>query len=312
MNSTILYSLTFRDFQYLIALAQHKHFGKAAKACFVTQPALSSQIKKIEGYFQKTLFERQNNCIFLTPEGQEVLERVHIILHEAKKLELIFQSLQGTLCTPLKIGIIQTLSPYYTNFFLPQLKASYPLLTLEIKDGYTDELLSDLKEGQLDVLIASSVFSDIKIQEYKLFYEPLFLLVNNAHDLCTENTIDFQSLNPKDMFFLKDGNCLRSESLNLCPQNTRGNIQSVQISSLETLKHMVAFHPSYAVIPALGSTLCPMLQGMVVLKQFADPTKARRLISLFVRKDTPRQRDYDAFFALLKTCLPPQELVFPL
>ncbi|MES2615318.1 MAG: LysR substrate-binding domain-containing protein [Bdellovibrionota bacterium] len=295
-----IYSLTFRDLQYLVALAEFRHFGKAAKSCFVSQPALSSQIKKIEGYFDKTLFERQNKNIFLTPEGVKVVDSVKLLLEDAKKLEELFQVKKNLLSSTLSVGLIQTLSPYYPPFFLKKLKEKYPLLNLTLVDGFTENLLEDLKSGKLDILIASAVFSDSKINTFHLFQEPLYLGVNSEHEFANKPSLSLNDLNAEDMLFLKDGNCLKDEAIDLCPKNRRGNINDIQISNLESLKQMIAYNKCYGIIPAMAADIPSQLQKMMVIKKFKDQNKAYRQISMFIRKDAPRLNDYIAFLEVLE------------
>lgn len=295
-----IYALTFRDIQYLLSLAEHKHFGKAAKSCFVSQPALSSQIKKIEGYFNTILFERQNNGVFLTPDGLKVIESAKQILHEAKKMEEIFIVEKNVLTTNLNIGIIHTLSPYYSKLFMHKLHTKYPKLWISFFDGYTTELLEELKSGKLDVLIASSVFSDNKIIEFKLFQEPLYLAVNHKHELAKKTTISMNDLDAEDMLFLKDGNCLKDEAIDLCPKNKRGNIKDYQINSLETLKQMIAVNNICGVLPALGASVSEESKKTLLIKKFSLQNKAYRQISMFIRKDAPRINEYTEFFKFLE------------
>lgn len=296
-----IYSLTFRDLQYLVALAEFKHFSKAAKSCFVSQPALSSQIKKIEGYFNKVLFERQKNGVFLTPDGIKVVENAKLILEDAKKLERLFQVQKNLLSTTLSVGIIHTLAPYYPPLFLKKLKEKYPSLILTIVDGYTDELLNELKVGKIDILIASAVFSDSSLNVFHILQEPLYLCVNTQHELAKKELISLSDLNAEHMLLLKDGNCLKDEVLDLCPKNKRGHINDVHINSIETLKQMISFNNSYSIIPAMAADIPTQIQKMCVIKKFKDQNKAYRQISLFIRKESPRLNDYMAFLKILES-----------
>jgi LysR family hydrogen peroxide-inducible transcriptional activator len=299
-----IYALTFRDLQYLVALAEFKHFGKAAKSCFVSQPALSSQIRKIENYFGKVLFERQTQGVFLTPEGSLVIENAKQLLQEARKLEEIFQQQNKLLVSSINLGIIQTLSSYYPKYFLKSLKEKYPLLTLNIIDGYTDELLNELKSGKIDILIASEVFSDSKINVFHLFKEPLYLAVNNLHNLSKKQLVSLSDLDLSNMFFLKEGNCLKEEAIDLCPKNKRGNIRDTAINSLENLKQMIAFNNSCGIVPALASHIPTEFNKMLTFKKFKEQNKVYRQISFFIRKDASRLNDYMAFLKVLEDCLP--------
>lgn len=297
-------SLTFRDLQYLKALSEQKNFGKAAKVCFVTQPALSAQIKKIEGYFGKALFERQNQGVFLTPEGIKVLQIVNFLLQEAKQMEELFQGEKKLLSADFNLGVIQTLSPYYPPYFLSDMKKKYPHIKLNLRDGMTEHLIAELKSGQLDAVIASEVFTDSKCDSYPLFREPLYLAVNSHHSFFSNQLVFTKDLNTEEMLFLSDGNCLKDESIDLCPKNRRGHIHHSPASSLEMLKQMVAMQKTMAIIPALASEISPKLKNMVSVKKFHGQEKIYRQISFFIRQETPRKQDCLAFLKVLMEQIP--------
>lgn len=292
-------SLTFRDLQYIVALADHKHFGKAAKSCFVSQPALSAQIKKIEEYFSKTFFERHNRQVLLTRDGEFIVEKSRELLQQAKVFDGILQNKQKTFCTPFVVGMIHTLSPYYPSYFMQNLLLKYPHCNLVLKEGFTHDLVADLKTGKIDVLVASEVFYDETLDCHPLFKEPLCLIVNKKHPFAAEENITLSQLNSEDMIFLKEGNCLRNESINLCPKNKKGNIKEFHLSSLETLKYMVAFNLSYAMIPKMAAKLDENLSKILFIKPIKEEA-AYRQISLYTRKKNTKLEDIQAFIDVLR------------
>lgn len=298
---TIL-SLTFRDLEYLVALSEHKNFSKAAKSCFVSQPALSAQIKKIEGYFNKIFFERQKKQVILTSDGEFIVEKARELLQQAKMLDTTFQSTREMFPSPLLVGMIHTISPYYPRYFIKNLLLKYSHDPVMLKEGYTEELVLDLKMGKIDALIASEMFYDEKLISTPLLKEPLYLIINKKHPFASKEYIALSDLNAEEMIFLKEGNCLRNESIDLCPKNRRGNIKEYHLSSLEALKYVVALQPSYAIIPKMATKLDDSLKNFVVIKELND-SNAYRQISIFTRKNPLRKKDIDAFIAVLKSDL---------
>ncbi len=291
-------SLTFRDLQYLVALADKKHFGHAAKSCFVSQPALSSQIKKIEGYFGKTIFERKNKTIFLTPDGELIVQKAQEFLNTALELEQKMKSNHQLFKFPLKVGIIHTLSPYYPNLFIEKILSQCPESALFFKEGFTDELVEDLKNGKIDVLIASEVFQDEQLGCHPLFKESLSLIVNKKHPFAQKEQIALNELNPDEMVFLQEGNCLRNEVIDLCPKNRRGNIHEYHIKNIEALKMTIALSKVYSIIPNMATDLTKQMEKFVVIKKI-KAKEAFRQISIYSRNNTVRKSEIDFLIKIL-------------
>lgn len=292
-------SLTFRDLQYLVALEENRHFGKAAKACFVSQPALSSQIKKIEGYFGKTFFERKNKQVFLTQDGELVVQKAREILKNATEIDHIFKNSSKDFGFQFTVGLILTLAPYYPNLFIEKLFQNFPNASLVLREGFTSELLNDLKNNKIDVLLASEIFQDDKLDCFPIFKEPLYLIVNKKHPLSKKEKIYLEDLDTSDMIFLKEGNCLRNESIDLCPKNKRGNIKEYYINNLEALKTMAALHPAYAIIPEMAVKIDPQIAQFLTIKKIED-SGAYRQISLYSRKNSSKSKAIQNFVKLLK------------
>lgn len=297
-------ALTFRDLQYLIALDTYRNFTKAAIACHVSQPALSTQIKKIEGYFGKTLFERQNTKIFPTAEGEKAIEIAKQVHSTAKQFQDLTHENNNFLCTHLTIGMILTLSPYYPPYFIPALKKTYPFLKISIVEGYTDYLMNELKEGHIDILIASDMPENSQFEISPIFEEPFLLCVNKLHPLSEKKSISKNDLDPLEMIFLKEGNCLRDAIVEICQKNTRGRIYEEDIPSLEILKNMIAFEKTYSVLPSLAKDIPLPLKDLICLKIFSDIKVPSRQIQMVWRKNCKRTKDFYCFFDLLKKNCP--------
>src|SRR5438874_4452181 len=167
--------LTLRDLQYLVSVADHGHFGKAAAACNVSQPALSAQIRKIEDVLGMQLFERTNRRVAITQPGQMVANQARVVLEEAAKLGEFSRSAQERLSGSLRLGAIATVGPYLMPHLLAPLRKAYPKLDLFLQEGLTDQLLAELKAGRLDAVIASDTFDDPSLRSVPLFFEPFVL-----------------------------------------------------------------------------------------------------------------------------------------
>jgi len=295
--------LTLRDLQYLIAVADHEHFGKAAAACNVSQPALSAQIRKIEDVLGVQLFERTNRRVTITPSGKAVADQARIVLEEAAKISGITRSAQEPLSGPLRLGAIATVGPYLLPHLLSPLRKAYPKLELFLREGLTEQLLGELRTGQLDAVIASNTFVDSTLRVIPLFFEPFVLAAPRTHKLATKEHVDRRDLNAERMLLLEDGHCLRDQTLDLCPANRRGHIRQFQATGLETLRHLVATGSGYTLIPALAVSDDKMLKSLICYRRFDDKAIGREIV-LACRNRFGRMTDIDALAHFIRNNLP--------
>jgi LysR family transcriptional regulator, hydrogen peroxide-inducible genes activator len=295
--------LTLRDLQYLVAVADHAHFGRAAAACNVSQPALSAQIRKIEDVLGVQLFERTNRRVTITPSGKAVADQARIVLEEAAKITGITRSAQEPLSGSLRLGAIATVGPYLLPHLLAPLRKQYPKLDLFLREGMTEQLLGELRTGQLDAVIASNTFVDPTLRVIPLFFEPFVLATPRAHKLATKEHIDRRDLNGERMILLEDGHCLRDQTLDLCPANRRGHIRQFHATSLETLRHLVATGFGYTLIPALAVSEDKMLKPLISYRRFEDKGVGRTII-LAYRNRFGRMADIDALANFIRENLP--------
>jgi len=291
--------LTLRDLQYLVSVAEHEHFGKAAAACNVSQPALSAQIRKIEDILGVQLFERSNRSVAITPEGEAVVNQARVVLEEAQKIAELTASARHPLSGPFRLGAIATVGPYLMPRLLAPLRRAYPKLELFLREGLTEQLLGELKAGQLDAVIASDTFDDSALRVIPLFFEPFVLAVPLKHPLANKKEITRRDLHPNEMILLEDGHCLRDQTLNLCPANRRGSFRQFQATSLETLRHLVATGSGYTLIPELAVRPDRQLQSLIRYRQFDDKRVGRNIV-LACRTRFSRMADIDALAAILK------------
>ncbi len=293
-------SLTFRDLQYLIAVETYRNFTKAADACHVSQPALSTQIKKIEGYFSLSIFERQNNAIFPTAEGKQILEIAKSIYQQAAQFREISCNRSSCFETELTIGIISSLAPYYPSHFISALRETYPLLKIKFIEGYTDYLVAELKEGLIDILISSEIFETKFLQVELIFNDPFVVCMSKQHPLYQNEFITLSDLNTEHMFFLKEGNCLRDKVLDICPKNKRGKINTENnIQSIEILKNIVAYNKSYCLLPSMAEAIPHSLDSILGIKKFKEEQAPYFPIHFVYRAGSHREKDFKIFYNFL-------------
>lgn len=293
-------ALTLRDLEYIIAVADHSHFGKAAKAVHVSQPALSGQIKKVEDLLGVKLYERSKRQVFLTPVGSQVVAQARIVMEEARKITGIVKSPAQPLHGTIKLGAIATLGPYYLPHILGPLRKRYPRLNLVIKEGLTDSLLAELKSGALDAVLASPTFHDDQVSMMPLFVEPFLLAAPTAHDLAGKSLLRAADLKASEMVLLEDGHCLRDQTIELCPANRRGHSRQFHATSLETLKHLVATGQGYTLVPYLAAQDDKRLKGLLTYKPFHGKPPLGRQIVLVYRKRYPRIDDINELASFLR------------
>jgi LysR family transcriptional regulator, hydrogen peroxide-inducible genes activator len=290
--------------EYLIAVAQHLHFGKAARASHVTQPALSAQIKKIEEFLGFQIFERTNRKVSLTEQGKLVVDQARIVVEETEKLiSLAAQEGAKNLESTLRLGVIATLGPYYVPHFLPLLKRPFPKLQLILREGLTDELLGDLRSGNLDAVLAARTFEESGFHVFPLFKEPFLLTVSSEHPLATKEPLSTKDLRSEDMVLLEDGHCLRDQTLEICPPNRRGNIRQFHATSVETLRHLVASGMGYTLLPQLAVTGADRMKGMLRYRRFYSE-KIGRTIVLVCRERYARLREIEQLAEFLRENAP--------
>jgi len=293
--------LTLRDLQYLVAVAQLEHFGRAAEACNVSQPGLSAQIKKIEEQLGVSLFERTNRRMSITKIGKRVVEQAQVVLEEAEKIITLARQDSKPLAGNFRLGAIATVGPYFLPRVLGPLKKAFPELDLHLREGLTDPLLEDLRSGRLDAVLASRTFNERGFKVYPLFTEPLLLMLPKGHRLTTKKPLRIADLNAAEMTLLEDGHCLRDETIETCPQNRRGNIQEFHATSLETLRYLVANGAGYTLMPALAAQKDP--DGLVIYRPI-DTKQVSRTVVLVCRNRFTRKADVEALADFIRRNLP--------
>jgi LysR family hydrogen peroxide-inducible transcriptional activator len=291
--------MNLQEIRYLVAIAEHRHFGRAAEACNVSQPTLSSQIRKLEEELGVMLIERTNKRVEMTPVGSQVLIHSRRVLAEAGQMEAVARAARDPLVGPLRLGVIPTLAPYLMPLILKPLQQAYPGLTIELWEDQTRSLIDGLRNHRLDAALLATEIESPEITELALFEEPLLAALPLDHRLAKAKFIAEDAL-ADELMVLADGHCLATQALAACSAKralTRSGLQgSMQAATLETLVNLVAADYGATLIPALAADT--LGQRGIVLRPLAGRTS--RTIRLASRPGFPRPQ---ALRALEKTIL---------
>ncbi|WP_250625085.1 DNA-binding transcriptional regulator OxyR [Pinirhizobacter soli] len=269
--------MNIRDLQYLVALAQHRHFGRAADASFVSQPTLSTQIKKLEDELGVSLVERAPRNVLLTEVGAEIARRARGILAEVDQIKSIAQRTRDPESGSLRLGIFPTLGPYLLPHIVPLVRERYPRLELLLREEKSDQILHMLREGSLDAGILALPLHDDSLHTEFLFEESFVLAVPEKHALTQSRKLTMDDLADQSLLLLEDGHCMRDQALEVCHMAGATEKTGFRATSLETLRQMVAANVGITLLPAL-SVKPPVAQtGQVRLLRFAEPAPSRRI-----------------------------------
>ncbi len=284
--------MTLTELRYIVAVARERHFGRAAQACFVSQPTLSVGIKKIEEELGVSIFERGSNEITLTPVGEQIVAQAARTLDEAASIKSIAQQSGDPLGYPLRIGAIYTIGPYLLPLIIPVLRETAPKMQLLIQESYTASLREQLKQGKLDVAILSLPFEEPGMIIQPLYDEPFQVALPAGHPWESRNEIDPDALGQEPVLLLGAGNCFRDQVLQVCPSLARsstanGMQQTLEGSSLETIRYMVASGVGMTILPCTAASPSREENSMLRFRPFSQPTPKRR-IALVYRKSFTR------------------------
>jgi LysR family transcriptional regulator, hydrogen peroxide-inducible genes activator len=300
--------MTLTELKYIVALAQEKHFGRAAEHCQVSQPTLSVAIKKLEDRLRVAIFERNKQGVTVTPVGERIVAQANKVLEESMKIEDIAQSGENQLSSPLRLGVIFTIGPYLLPHIIPELRKRAPEMPLMLDENFTHVLRRRLREGQLDVAILALPFSETDILTKALYDEPFDVLLPASHPLTQQTEIDVEELAKEPLLLLGEGHCFRDQILSACPQIAQANhspdgkVQTVADgTSLETLRHMVASNLGITILPrsATGSNLYK--DSLVQVRPFKGHSPTRT-VAIAWRTSFPRPSAIDAIEGAIRLC----------
>lgn len=269
--------MNLRDLKYLVALADHKHFGHAAAACFVSQPTLSTQIKKLEDELGVSLVERAPRKVMLTPAGRDAAERARRIVAEVEQMKEAARRSQDPEAGTVRLGIFPTLGPYLLPHVVPRIRQRFPQLELLLVEEKSDVLLSRLREGKLDAGILALPLHDEQLHSEFLFEEPFLLAVPEAHPLAQRDALSLRELSEQQLLLLEDGHCLREQALDVCRIAGANEKSEFRATSLETLRQMVAANVGITLLPTLAVKPPVARSDSIHLLGFTDSHPSRRI-----------------------------------
>ncbi|HET7525614.1 MAG TPA: LysR substrate-binding domain-containing protein [Burkholderiaceae bacterium] len=293
--------MTLTELRYIVAVARERHFGRAAEACFVSQPTLSVAIKKLEEELDLKIFERGANEVSVTPLGDAIVRQAQQVLEDAADIKQIARRGKDPLAGPLKLGIIYTIGPYLLPELVREAIRMTPQMPLMLLENFTVKLLDMLRTGEVDCAIMAEPFPDTGLAIAPLYDEPFMVAVPTSHPLARRKSVSAEELKRETMLLLGTGHCFRDQVLEVCPEFARfstdaeGMRKSFEGSSLETIKHMVASGMGITVVPILS--VPKETHEHVTYIPFDAPAPFRRVVLAWRRSFTR----YEAIAALRNT-----------
>lgn len=296
-------NLTLKQLRYLVAVADSLHFRKAAEACHVSQPALTTQIQELEERLGVQLIERTSRKVLLTPIGAEIVARARSLLGEVEEIEEIARRRQKPLVGPLRLGVIPTVGPYLLPRTLPAVRTAYPDLQLFLREDQTERLLERLRLGQLDLLLLALPVNEAEFDSLPLFDESFVLAAPLGHRLASNPELPESALAGEGVLLLEEGHCLRDQALAVCRLEGAVEANAFQATSLNTLTQMVANGLGVTLLPALAVDVEVHSDSRIVTRPFASPPPQRR-IALVWRRSSSRASEFHLLGDCLRANLP--------
>jgi LysR family hydrogen peroxide-inducible transcriptional activator len=275
--------MNLRDLKYLVALADHKHFGRAAAASFVSQPTLSTQIRKLEDELGVALVERAPRKVMLTPAGRDIAERARRVIAEVEQMKEAARRSQDPEAGTVRLGLFPTLGPYLLPHVVPRIRARFPRLELLLVEEKSDVILARLREGRLDAGLLALPVHDDQLHAEFLFEEPFLLAVPEAHPLAKKDSLALKDLAHERLLLLEDGHCLRDQALDVCELAGTGERTGFQATSLETLRQMVAANVGVTLLPTLAVKPPVARSENIHLLGFRDSKPSRQIAMVWRR-----------------------------
>jgi len=269
--------MNLRALQYFVTLADLRHFSKAADACFVSQPTLSTQIKKLEEELGTQLVERSPRNIMLTPAGEEIALRAQQVLHDVEQIRTLARRSHRPDEGLLRLGLFPTLAPYLLPHVVPQLRARYPRLRLQLSEEKTEDILHLLQRGSLDAALLALPVPQDGIEIEVLFQEPFVVAVPGDHELASRKQIALEDLSGSELLLLEEGHCLREHALEVCALVGAHERVDFHATSMETLRQMVAANVGITLMPILAVKPPIAQTENLVIRPFSGAAPARTI-----------------------------------
>ena len=299
--------MTLTELKYIVAVARERHFGRAAEACFVSQPTLSVAIKKLEEELGTQIFERRTNEVTTTPAGERIVSQAQRVLDEAGRIKEIARQGKDPLAGPLRLGIIYTIGPYLLPSLVRQLLKDAPQMPLLLTENFTVKLLELLKNGEINVAIMALPLPETGLLMQAVYDEPFVIAVPRLHPWAKRKSIPSEDLKKETMLLLGSGHCFRDHVLEVCPELSRfsssaeGIQKTFEGSSLETIRHMVGSGLGVTVLPMMSVPEKPPRDSLLQYVPFKPPAPDRRVV-LAWRKSFTRVPAVEALRQAILKC----------
>ncbi|MCS7100932.1 MAG: LysR substrate-binding domain-containing protein [Burkholderiaceae bacterium] len=303
--------MTLTELKYIVALARERHFGRAADACFVSQPTLSVAVKKLEEELGVLLFERRANEVTVTPAGERIVAQASRVLAEAARIKELAQEGRDPLAGPLRVGVIYTIGPYLLPHLVPRLLQDVPGMPLLLYENFTTRLLEMVKAGEIDVAILALPLPEAGLMMQPVYDEPFVVAVPRGHPWAkrrgAQQGVRAEELKDQTMLLLGTGHCFRDQVLEVCPEMMRlssdaeGIQKTFEGSSLETIRHMVASGLGITLLPVSSVPAKTPRGSLIEYVPFAPPPPDRRVVLVW-RKSFPRQPAVEALRRAIVAC----------
>ena len=295
--------MNLRELEYLLAVDEERHFHRAADRCFVSQPTLSGQLKKLEQELGVQLVERNNRQVRMTEAGRAVSDQARRVLNEAQAIQSIARTFHDPMQGELQLGLIPTVAPYLLPVIMPLFKKQYPGLKLWLHEQQTAVLLDKLRTAELDLLILALPVETNEFAQQDLFNEVFWLAVPRQAPLAKKTNLRLADLQDQEMLLLEEGHCLRGQALEVCFSAGAHENAGFRATSLETLRHMVGEGMGMTLIPDLAVPKRRLKSDPVSYVPFRDPKPARR-IGMLYRKDSYREVVFQNMAGLIRDNMP--------
>lgn len=308
--------MTLTELKYIVAVARERHFGRAAEACFVSQPTLSVAIKKLEEELNVTLFERGSTEVGVTPVGEQIVAQAQKVLDQTLTIKELAKQGRDPLAGPLRLGVIYTIGPYLLPQLIKHMIERTPQMPLLLQENFTVRLLELLKQGELDAAIMALPLPESGVTLQALYDEPFVVAVPKAHEWARRKAVSSTELKNETMLLLGTGHCFRDQVLEVCPELSRfsaateGIQKTFEGSSLETIRHMVASGIGVTVLPATSVPEPVPKDSLLRYVPFETPAPDRRVVIAW-RKSFPRRAAIEAIREAVMECELPGVRMLP-
>ncbi len=295
--------MNIRDLRYVVAVAEERHFGRAASKCHVSQPALSGQIRKLEDLLEVTLFERTNRTVRVTPVGEQIVAQARQLITLSEEIIATAKVASDPYSGQFRLGMASTIGPYLTPLILSTIRQEMPDLSLMLMEGLTVDLETRIANGDLDGAILATVPVEPHLKDVVLYDEPFWIAVSDEHLLATRETIDIGELAHDELLLLAEGHCLRDQVLDVCHAMTGPANTNTRETSLETLLALVAAGDGVTLVPALARPRDNNVHSGLVMRREASGSTGR-IVRLVCRGSYPNSDLVTRLASRIRPCLP--------